>query len=112
MRGKPAEDNVEETLPVAPATVLQIRSRGKGKGRETIHCPSESWWYWDRRGSREVVTCLDSGQTVKVDRVGIANGLDVGCEGKRGVPPGHLAQETAKRKFIVSHLLIKGELHV
>ena len=86
--------------------------QGEGKGRETIHCPSESWWYWDRRGSREVVTCLDSGQTVKVDPVGIANGLDVGCEGKRGVPPGHLAQETAKRKFIVSHLLIKGELHV
>ena len=86
------------TSSVTPRTVLQIRSMGKGKGREIIHCPSESWWSLDQRGSREVVTCLGSGQIVQVDPVGFPSGLDVGCKGKRGVPPGHLTQETAKTK--------------
>ena len=71
---------------------------GKGKGREIIHCPSETGWSLGQRGSREVVTRLGSGQIVKVDPVGFPSGLDVGCKGKRGVPPGHLAQETAKTK--------------
>lgn len=83
---------------MTPRTVLQIRSMGKGKGREIVPCPSASWWYLDQRGSREVVTCLDSGQIVTVDPVGFPSGLDVGCKGKGGVPPGHLAQETAKTK--------------
>lgn len=49
------------TLSVSPAAVLQIHRKGKGKGRETTHPPGERWRYLDQRGSREVVTCLDSG---------------------------------------------------